>query len=211
MSQIDKIKKQSSSSFSKLGDALKPENQNFFPFALHEIFHSIDDKLICDYCGGSDFSGNSAGYYSACIVFQGKGKEPNVCCCLKTCTNSPGKMWRYEDQVYGQSKPLSIPNGATLAWQMVFDRWFCGTSNRFKIMQYTQINFDIFKKICQPSSFEGGSFKKAYLYYNGQKLIYSSEIRKDEKAIIKALSNSEIVDIINEMLSAMRFVQLKLF
>ncbi len=177
---------------------------------LAEVFHSINDKLLCDYCGRQEFYGNSAGYYWADIVFPAKGADPKVCCSLNDCPNSPGKMWEYNDQLHGQYKPLSIPEDAPLSWQMVFRRWFNG-STRFAIMKYAKVDFEVFKKVCQPSSYEGGSFKDGYNYYNGDRLIYTSEFRKDEKSIVLALTNADIINTINEMLSAMRFVQLKLF
>ena len=212
MSQIEKIKAQSSHSFSCVEDALNPENQKFLPFYLSENFFSKKNKLVCDYCGGQDFTGNPQGYYWATLIFENKGIDPKVCCSLKHCEKSPGKMWEYKDQVVGQPKPLEIPKDAPLSWQMIFDRWFVNRTTRFKIMAYNQIDFGLFKKICYPSSHEGGTFKDGWCFYNGENLVYNLDAGcKSTKGSILILSNSDIIKTINEMLAAMRFVQLKLF
>lgn len=209
MSQIGKIKQRNPIGDRLFEDQLNPANQKFFPFYVFTNFEvRKDDPIYCDYCG-EELTGNGS-YECAYFVFQQSG-EIKICCNVNRCMKGT-HVWDYQEQIHGQPIPIAIGETAPLSWQMVFDQFVGRMYARYEIMKYSRITFEIFKKVCHPSEYSGGSFKKGWISYNGGKLIYTTDFTEETgSGCVLTLTNAEIVSIINEMLCSMRFIQLKLF
>lgn len=199
-------------------EAIKPENQHFFPFYFYLTFYmkkEAGEKLKCATCLGED-EGNDAGYYGGVVLVQGKGAIPTYHCCARCAKVAAAsfELWRYEDQRHGQPKPLELPENATVEMRGVWQMWFGGRENRYRIMKHNQVEWNEFKETCHVSEAGGCTFEGPegdLLWWEDQKLRLSKTIMRDDSDAVFTLTQPAIVKIVNEMLYNMRFKQLSLF
>lgn len=202
-------------------DALKAENQHFFPFYFLQTFYlkkdgSTGERIRCASCG-EPIDGNDAGYYTGYVLIVEKGAMP--CCydtgsCMRMGVPAGTHIWRYEDQRHGQPKPLLLPENATVEMRGVWQMWFGGCENRYRIMKHKQVDWNEFKETCHVSEAGGRSFEGPegdLLWWEDQKLRLSKTIMRDDSDAVFTLTQPAIVKIVNEMLFNMRFKQLSLF
>lgn len=199
-------------------EAMNPENQHFFPFYFYSTFYmkkEAGEKLKCETCGEID-EGNGLGYYDGVVLVAKKGAIPTYFCCIKCLLRSalPVEVWSYANQRHGQPKPLELPENANVEMRGVWQMWFGGCENRYRIMKHKQVDWNEFKETCHVSEAGGCTFEGPegdLLWWEDQKLRLSKTIMRDDSDAVFTLTQPAIVKIVNEMLYNMRFKQLSLF
>lgn len=214
MNQIEKIQSRSMVGSSLFKNQRNPENQKFFPFYYFSNFKvRKDDPIYCDYCG-EELNGNGS-YETAYFVWE-NAKTIKICCSILEHFKSA--IWDYHHQIIGQPKPIKLPEESTPEMRLVF-RWVFGSSKSseaYKIMSYKKISsWEVFKEI-KDNNFCGGSYHyddaKFYQWNSNKLTSYNSIAEKGyEHVVVLQLSQSQILQLVNEMLFAMKCFQLKLF
>jgi len=215
MNQIEKIESRSMIGNRLFANMRNPANQKFFPFYYFTNFEvKKDDPIYCDYCG--ELLDGNGSYATAYFVWENP-ETIKICCSVRSCLKG-AKVWDYHHQIHGQSKHIQLPECSTPEMRLVYHWAFSGgeTSAAYKIMNFKKVaSFDDLKEIIN-TDWGGGSYHKdgaSWYDYHNYKLLSYNYIKGTnyDKAILISLSSPDILKIINEMLSAMYIVQLKLF
>ena len=186
-------------------------DHKIFPLHFWTSFHRFEsipdapftrtlDVLKCDYCGYVHET-NWSGYYCGYVVFTAPGVESFAC--RKKCLPRGSMDWA--NQQHGHHKPMTLGKYKDSIPHLMVSRLFFYESTWYQLWNINRFEWREKEKIGYNEAC-GGTFEKGQIHYNSGKMVYTIG-----ENVIKVLTISDIVNVVNDIIIENRFKQLTLF